>query len=193
MAGLVLCITGASGSIYAKRFLDWVIKLNIPTEVIVSENAKPVIAYELDIPYKDFETFYTERGIKFHNSQNLFSNLASGSRLVKYKGIVVLPCSVSTLGAVANGCGRNLIHRVCDVAIKENVPLIMAVREMPLNAVHLENMLKLHRAGVKAFVISPAFYNKPKTLKELADFTVGKIFDLLKIEHSIYTRWKENN
>jgi 4-hydroxy-3-polyprenylbenzoate decarboxylase len=189
MKGLVLCITGASGSIYAKRFLDWAIKLKIPTEVVVSENAKSVISYELDIPYKVFEREYTERGIKFHNSQNLFSPLASGSRLVKYKGVVVLPCSVSTLGAVANGCGRNLIHRICDVAIKENVPLVMAIREMPVNAIHLENMLKLQNLGVKAFVISPGFYNKPKTLEDIADFVVGKIFDLLRIEHNIYKRW----
>jgi len=190
MGKLVLCITGASGSIYAKRFLDWVIKLNIPTEVVVSENAKRVISYELGVPYEEFEKKYTERGVNFHNSQNLFSPLASGSRLVEYGGVVVLPCSVSTLGAVAGGCGRNLIHRICDVAIKENVPLVMAVREMPLNAIHLENMLKLQKLGVKAFVISPGFYNKPRTLEDIADFVVGKIFDLLRMEHDIYKRWK---
>lgn len=188
--GLVLCITGASGSIYAKRFLDWCIEYSIPVRCVVSENGKRVISYELETPFEDFKNFYTKRGIKFEEPHNLFSPLASGSFLRKnVDAVVVLPCSVSTLGAVANGCGRNLIHRICDVAIKEGVPLLMAVREMPLSAVHLENMLKLQRVGVKAFSISPAFYGKPKTLEELVDFALGKIFDLLGIENEIYKRW----
>jgi 4-hydroxy-3-polyprenylbenzoate decarboxylase len=190
--GIVLCITGASGSIYAKRFLDWCIEYSIPVWCVVSNNAKGVISHELDIPFREFKKLYTERGIKFEESDNLFSPLASGSFLRKhFNSVVVLPCSVSTLGAVANGCGRNLIHRIGDVAIKENIPLILAVREMPLNAFHLENMLKLQKIGVKAFPISPGFYGKPKTLEEIADFVVGKIFDLLGIENEIYKRWRD--
>jgi 4-hydroxy-3-polyprenylbenzoate decarboxylase len=105
--------------------------------------------------------------------------------------VVVLPCSVSTLGAVANGIVSNLIHRVCDVALKERIPLIMAVREMPLSAIHLENMLKLQRLGVAAFPISPAFYHKPQSVEDIVSFAVGKIFDLLGVDLDLFNRWGE--
>jgi len=188
----VLCITGASGSLYAKTFLDKALGLNLEVECIVSENARKVIEYELEIPYGEFINFYSSKGVKFHDPKDFFSPLASGSRLTLYDGVVILPCSVGTLGAIANGIGNNLIHRVADVAIKEGVPLLLAVREMPLSAIHLENMLKLQRIGVKAFPISPPFYGKPKTLEELLVSTVGKIFDLLGVKGKIYRRWGEN-
>ena len=187
---VVLCITGASGSIYAHRFLEHSINLNLQVECVVSENAKKVISYELEKPFSEFKEYFSQRGVKFHDFKNLFSPLASGSYLKRFvDAVVVLPCSVGTLGAVAGGISNNLIGRVCDVAIKEGVPLIMAVREMPLSAIHLENMLKLQRLGVKAFPISPGFYGRPKTLEELIDFAVGKIFDQLGVDHSIYKRW----
>jgi len=189
---LVLCITGASGAVYAKTFLDISLSLNLGVDCIVSKTGKEVLSHELEIPFETFKSYYSERGIKFHRVDNLFSPLASGSRLTMYKGVVVLPCSVGTLGAVAAGIGRNLIHRVCDVALKERIPLILAVREMPLNQLHLENMLKLQQMGAYAFVISPAFYNKPKNIEDLALFTVGKILDLLKVPHSLYKRWRED-
>lgn len=187
---IVLGITGASGSIYAFRFLENAIKLNLPVECIVSKNAKRVISYELDKTYEEFKNYFSSKGIKFHPPENFFSPLASGSYLKKnVRGVVILPCSVGTLGAVANGVISNLIHRVSDVAVKEEIPLILAVREMPLNAIHLENMLKLQKLGVKAFPISPGFYGKPSTVEELVDFVVGKIFDLLEVEHQLYKRW----
>ena len=187
----VLCITAASGSIYAKTFLDRALESNLSLDCIVSENAKGVLEYELETPFENFVEFYTSKGVKFHSPKDFFSPLASGSYLSLCDGVVVLPCSVGTLGAVANGITNNLIHRVCDVAIKEGVPLIMAVREMPLSAVHLENMLKLQKLGVKAFPISPAFYNKPKSIEDIANFVVGKIFDLLGLHLNIYNRWRE--
>jgi len=187
----VLCITAASGSLYAKTFLDRALEKNLHLDCIVSENAKGVLEYELEITYKEFKNFYTAKGVKFHEPGDFFSPLASGSHLSGYGGVVILPCSVGTLGAVANGITNNLIHRVCDVALKEGVPLILAVREMPLSSVHLENMLKLQRSGAKAFPISPAFYGKPKTVEDIADFVVGKIFDLLGLNFDIYRRWGE--
>ena len=189
---LVLCITGASGAIYAKTFLDVVSSLNIELDCIFSNLGKKVFYHELGLTYFEIKKIYSKKGIKFHEVDNLFSPLASGSVLTKYSGVVVLPCSVSTLGAVANGLTINLIHRVCDVALKEKIPLVMAVREMPLNSIHLENMLKLQKSGALTFVISPAFYNKPKTIDDLAKFVVGKILDLLKFEHGIYKRWRNN-
>ncbi len=192
MSKLVLCITAASGSIYAQRFLERALELNLSLDCIVSENARRVIEYELEIPFEEFQKHYTQRGVNFHPPEDFFSPLASGSRLSLYRAVVVLPCSVSTLGAVAGGITDNLIHRVCDVALKERVDLIMAVREMPLSPIHLENMLKLNRAGAKVFPISPGFYNKPQKVEDIADFVVGKIFDLLRLEHHTYTRWREN-
>ncbi len=188
--GLVLGITGASGSIYAFRFLEHAIRLKLKVECIVSETAERVISYELDKPFEEFKSYFSSKGVRFHSPENFFAPLASGSYLKeKFKGVVILPCSVGTLGAVANGIVSNLIHRVCDVSIKENIPLILAVREMPLNAIHLENMLKLQKIGVKAFPISPGFYGKPSTIEDLVDFAVGKILDLLEVNHQIYKRW----
>ena len=186
---LVLCVTGASGAIYAKSFLDIAVNLGLTLDCIFSENGKRVFQYELGLPYRVVKDYYSEKGFRFHEPDNLFSPLASGSILSKFAGVVVLPCSIGTLGAVANGVVNNLIHRVCDVALKERVPLVMAVREMPLNQTHLENMLKLQQMGASAFVISPGFYNRPKSIEEIAAFTVGKILDLLRVEHSIYRRW----
>lgn len=187
----VLCVTGASGMAYAKTFIESSRKLNIELDCIFSENAKKVFAYELGLSFESFKTEMERTGIRFHEPNDLFSPLASGSVLTNYDGVIVLPCSTGTLGAIANGVILNLIHRVCDVALKENVPLVVAVREMPLNQIHLENMLKLQRMGAKAFVLSPAFYGKPKTLEDLLLFTVGKILDLLGVKNSIYKRWRE--
>ncbi|RTZ67912.1 MAG: aromatic acid decarboxylase [Aquificaceae bacterium] len=192
MPSVVLCITGASGSLYAQTFLELAISLKINVDCIVSERGQKVLEYELGIPFNKFKKHFEEGGVKFHPPQDFFSPLASGSVLNRYNGVVVLPCSVGTLGAVANGISSNLVHRVCDVALKERIPLVMAVREMPLNAIHLENMLKLQKMGAVAFVISPAFYNKPKDIKDLALFVVGRIFDLLGIKTEIYKRWKED-
>jgi 4-hydroxy-3-polyprenylbenzoate decarboxylase len=188
----LLCVTGASGSIYAKTFLDTAIDLHLKVDCIFSHNAEKVLEYELGIPFEELKKNYSSKGVIFYSVDDFFSPVASGSYLKKYyRGVVVLPCSVGTLGAVANGISMNLIHRVCDVAIKERIPLVLAVREMPLNAIHLENMLKLQKMGVHAFVISPAFYIKPKTLGELSSFVVGKILDLFGIEHNLYARWKD--
>lgn len=186
---LVLCVTGASGAYYAKTFIDIALKLDIKLDCIFSENGKRVFTFETDQSFTDFKQLLEKKGVNFHEALDFFSPLASGSVLSSYDGVVVLPCSVGTLGAVANGVVSNLIHRVCDVAIKEGVPLILAVREMPQNPIHLENMLKLQKMGVKAFVLSPGFYGKPKSLEDLYLFTVGKILDLLRVRHEIYKRW----
>ncbi|NPB05796.1 MAG: aromatic acid decarboxylase, partial [Aquificae bacterium] len=93
--------------------------------------------------------------------------------------------------AVASGAGRNLIHRACDAALKEGVPLLLALREMPQNGVHLRNLLLLQQLGARAFVLSPPFYGRPQSLEELVDATVGKLFDLLGIEHDLYPAWGE--
>lgn len=99
---------------------------------------------------------------------------------------------MSTLAHVANGTNQNLIHRVCETALKERVPLILLVREAPYSVVHLENMLRVAKAGAIVLPASPAFYHRPKSLQELIDFVVGKTLDCLRIEHNLYKRWKED-
>jgi 4-hydroxy-3-polyprenylbenzoate decarboxylase len=189
---LVLCITGASGAPYAEKFLNTAVESGLKLHCVVSTNGKVVLEEELGVDYDRFREFYAAKGVVFHDEFNFRSPLASGSFLKKnVDAVVVLPCSVGTLGAVANGVVLNLIHRVCDAAIKERVPLVMAVREMPMSAVHLENMLKLQRAGATAFPLSPAFYHKPKKLEDLVSFAVGKIFDLLGVEVNLFNRWGE--
>jgi 4-hydroxy-3-polyprenylbenzoate decarboxylase len=191
MKKILLCITGASGVIYGKVFIEEALKLGVKVDCIVSDNAKKVLEYELEISYENFERNYKSYGVNFFSPSDFSVKVASGSYLRKfYQGVIVLPCSVGTLGAVANGIVLNLIHRVCDVALKERIPLILAVREMPLNSIHLRNMLRLSNMGAIVFPISPAFYHKPKTLADLIKFVVGKIFDLLEIEHNLYKRWQ---
>ncbi len=183
----VLCITGASGAIYGYRLLE-LLSSRFEIDVVISSAGAIVLKEELDKSLEDLKGEF--KGVKFWDERNLTSPIASGSRLTGYSGVIVAPCSMSTLGAVANGVNSNLIHRVCEVALKERVKLVMLVREMPYSRVHIENMLKATDAGAVVVPASPGFYHRPKTLEEAVDFVVGKILDLFQIEHTLYNRWK---
>ena len=121
----------------------------------------------------------------------IFAPISSGS--FKIDACVIVPCSMKTLGSIANGCSDTLVARCADVSIKQKRKLVVVPRETPLSAIHLENMLNLSRLNVSIVVPSVGFYSKPKTIDDCADFVVGKILDELDIEHSLYTRWGENN
>lgn len=189
MQRVVLCITGASGVIYGFRLLEVLTELGYFVDLVVSSNAKLVLreehGKELSEVLKNLKNF------ELHGEKDLLSPLASGSRLVKYKGVFVAPCSTSTLSCIANGINLNLIHRIGETALKERVPLVLLVREMPYSKVHLENMLKLTEAGAIIMPASPAFYHKPKSLEDMVDFVVGKLLDALRIEHNLFKRWRE--
>lgn len=183
----VLCITGASGSVYGYRALQ-VLSEAAQVDAVISSAGFTVIKEELG---KSREEFLKEfPSVNFYGEGELTAPVASGSSLVKYRGVVVIPCSMSTLGNVANGVNNNLIHRICEVALKERVKLIMVVREMPYSRVHLENMLKVTDAGAVVLPASPGFYHKPRSVEEIVDFVVGKVLDQLGVEHSLYKRWK---
>lgn len=185
----VFCITGASGAIYGYRTLEVLSQMSFEVDVIVSSSGWIVLKEELDLSPHALKARFPN--FTYHNERDIASAIASGSRLIHYGGVLVCPCSMSTLAHVANGINSNLIHRVCEVALKERVPLLMLLREMPLSEIHLENMLKLKRAGAMVMLASPGFYHRPSSIGELVDFVVGKVLDSMRINHTLFRRWKE--
>lgn len=186
MKKIVLGITGASGAIYGIRFFEYLTNFNISTHVIISCAGKKVLAIENQIDVDFFKT----RGGYLYSEDEIEAPPASGSW--RHHGMVICPCSMATLGAIANGCGNNLIHRAADVTLKEGRKLILVIREMPFNTIHIENMLKAARAGATIFPACPGFYHKPKTILDLVDHVISRILDQLGIKNSITPRWEKN-
>lgn len=160
---LIVGITGASGAIYALYFLRALKELNLPAEVIITEAGKLVIKHELE---RDWESLL-EYAEHIYEEHEIGAQPASGS--APYLGMVVIPCSMGTLAGLATGQARNLLLRAGDVMLKERRPLVLVVRETPLNAIHLQNMLTITQAGGVIFPAMPGFYHKPKTLEELLE------------------------
>jgi len=181
---LIVAITGCSGVIYGVRLLEACRKLGIETDLIVSQAAEKLLELELGKTIKDIRKLATRN----YPQDDLAAPLASGS--VKTDGMVIAPCSMKTLGAIASGIADNLITRAADVTLKEGRPLVLVPRETPLNLIHLENMVKLKRAGATILPAMPGFYHKPKEISELIDFIVGRILDVLGVEHKLYRRWQ---
>ncbi len=186
---LVLCITGASGFQYGYRLLEVLSSLSFDIDLVLSSAAFRVMKEETNLKKEDLLKI---KGVNLLPERDIGSHIASGSRLIEYRGVVVAPCSMSTLACVANGINQNLIHRVCEVALKERVPLVLLVREMPYSVVHLKNMLHVAMAGATVMSASPGFYHRPKTVEDMIDFVIGKVLDTLRIEHSLYKRWKKD-
>ncbi|WP_461831628.1 UbiX family flavin prenyltransferase [Aquifex sp.] len=188
MRKIAVCITGASGVIYGVKLVEALSELSYGVDLVISENARVVLKEEHG---KSFEELLKNfKKISLHDEKDFTSPLASGSVLVKYKGVYIAPCSTSTLACIANGINKNLIHRIGEVALKERVPLVLLVREAPYSSIHLENMLKITQAGGIIVPASPAFYHKPKNIEDMINFVVGKLLDVLRIEHNLYKRWR---
>ncbi|MDR2554679.1 MAG: UbiX family flavin prenyltransferase [Fibromonadaceae bacterium] len=163
---VLLGITGASGSIYAKRFLSLAKKHGFAVELIITKIGEQVIKHErCESILKDCK--------KIHRIDDFFAPPATGGS--KYLGMAVLPCSMGSLGRIAAGTSDNLLIRAADVCLKESRPLVLVPREMPFSEIHLENMLRLKRAGATIIPASPHFYEHPKTIEELADTVVEKV------------------
>jgi 4-hydroxy-3-polyprenylbenzoate decarboxylase len=180
---IIVGITGGSGAIYALALLRFLRKLGVESHLVMSEMGVRVMEHECGMDLAELRKLCDV----FHANDNLAAAIASGS--FQTEGMVIVPCSMKTLSAVANGYSASLLLRAADVCLKERRPLVMVVREMPYNAIHLENMLKLAKIGAVILPASPAFYNHPQNLGDIVNFVTGKILDQLKIEHEIYTRW----
>ncbi len=177
-------VSGASGVIYGVRLLEELARRDdVETHVVLSEWAWKTLEAETDYRRKDIEAL----GHRLHDNDNLAAPLASGSFGVRAMAIV--PCSAKTLAAVASGYASTLIARAADVALKERRPLILAVRETPLSTIHLENMLRVARAGATVLPPLPAFYGRPRTLDDIVDHTVGQILRHLGLENELGSRW----
>ncbi|MDI6801380.1 MAG: flavin prenyltransferase UbiX [Thermodesulfovibrionales bacterium] len=191
MKKYILAITGASGSIFGIRVLEELLK-TAEVHLIISSGAFQIIKDETGIDWttgtedRIRRHFDTER-LFFYEDARMESPVASGS--FKTDGMLVVPCSMKTLSGIANGYANNLIERAVDVVIKEGRPLLLSPREMPFSAIHLENMLKLARLGVKIAPPIPAFYHKPERIDDIVNFIVGKILDSFDIENGLFKRW----
>ncbi len=196
MKPVVVGITGASGTIYGIRLVQALLESGRDVHLVISEPARLVIKEEQGLALKSlisgeclaelFGTFPNAHLSAFSH-KDFTAPIASGSFPVE--GMVIVPCSMGTLGAVASGMSQNLIHRAADCTLKEGRRLVIVPRETPLSAIHLENMLKLARLGVRVVPAMPAFYSGAQTLADMVDFQVGKILDQLDIPHALYPRW----
>lgn len=194
---IILAITGASGSVYAERFLQLSLAHFDRVYLIATDAAQQVVNHELTAS-SEFSLVRILRGdltdeqkqkIRRFECDDLFAPIASGSSAAK--AMVILPCSMGTLSRIAQGVSANLLERAADVMIKEKRRLIIAPREMPLSAIHLRNMLSLAESNVQLIPPTPGFYQKPQSIMDLVDFVVGRIFENLGIDHELYRRWNQ--
>jgi 4-hydroxy-3-polyprenylbenzoate decarboxylase len=183
---LIVGLSGASGVILGIRFLEILSTYkDIETHLVVSDAAKRTIELETDWKIKDVEALAGH----VHDFTNIGSSIASGS--FRTKGMVIVPCSIKTLSAIAYSFTTNLLIRAADVVIKERRKLILVPREMPLHKGHLEAMVRVSDLGVIILPPMVTFYHKPKTLQDMIDYIVGKILDQLEIPHQLYRGWGE--
>jgi len=180
---LIIGITGSTGAIYGVRMLEVLKKLDIETHLIMSEWGAKCISMETEFSLDYVKSLATSTS----DEKNMASSISSGTH--KIDGMIVAPCSMKTLSAIANGYDDTLVARAAGVTIKESRKLILMVRETPLSAIHLENMLKLSRLGIIILPPVTEFYTKPKTIDDIVNHGVGKCLDQFDIEHNLYPRW----
>ncbi|MEF2964357.1 flavin prenyltransferase UbiX [Paenibacillus sp. M1] len=194
---MVVGITGASGSIYGVKLAECLLSLGMNVHLVISNAGWRVIKEELGwdvgdregVLRKHFGGFFGD--YTYHPIGDIGASIASGSFLAE--AMIIMPCSMGTLASIANGTSDNLMTRAADVMLKEARPLVLVPRETPLHAIHLENMLKLARLGVRMIPAMPAFYFGPKSIDDLVAFLVGKVLDNLRIEHALFTRWGDHS
>lgn len=182
----VVAVTGASGSVYARRLLEELKRGGHDTLLLISDEAKNVMKDENE----DIQKF-TELATRTFSEHDLDTPASSGS--VKTSGMIVVPCSMKTISSIAHGLASNSITRAADVTLKERRPLILVPRETPLSIIHLRNLLRVAEAGAIVLPAMPAFYTKPRSIDDMVNFIVGRILDLLNVPHSLFRRWGETD
>lgn len=188
---LVVAVTGASGAPYAVRLLDALVGAGLPLYLIVSGHGWRLLEMESGIG--DLDALRKAVGgewsrVQVFDDGDRGATPASGS--APTRGMVICPCSMGTLAAIAQGHSRSLIERAADVTLKERRRLVLVPRETPLSAVHLRNMLAVTRAGAIVLPAAPGFYGRPTSVQDLVDFVVARVLDHLGVEHRLGTRWR---
>lgn len=198
MKEIIVGITGASGAVIGERLVRFLLEYGRKVHAVISPGGTAVFKEELGVDLgsdfsrirKNFLKHYKNpKTLNIVPAEDFAARISSGSSGID--AMVIAPCSMSTVGAIANGVTINLIHRAASVSIKEKRPLILVPRESPLSPIHLKNLLALSEIGVHVVPATTAFYHKPKTVEEMVDFTVGRVLDLLKIEHKLFKRWRD--
>jgi len=183
MKPLIVGMTGATGAIYGIRLLQVLREKSVKVHLVISPWAEKTISAETDYSLDEIKKLAT----KCYPVDDLSAPISSGSFPVE--GMVIIPCSMKTLAAIAHGLSTNLIVRAADVTLKEKRKLILLPRESPLNLIHLRNMTTAAEAGAIILPPMPAFYFQPKSIADLIDHTVGKVLDFLGVEHHLFPRW----
>lgn len=189
---VVVAITGASGAPYAVRLLESLVAASRPVWLIVSAHGFRLLQTEMGIGSLEALRNHVgaaswDRVVKVYDDADRGAAPASGS--TRHGGMVICPCSMGTVSAVAHGTSRSLVERAADVTLKERRRLIVVPRETPYSEIHLDNMLRLTRAGGVVVPASPGFYHQPRSIDDLVNFVVARILDLLDVEHSLVRRW----
>ncbi len=192
-----IAITGASGVVYGVRLIKHLLEKGFGVRLVISSAGEKVLKEELGLNWSGedgkveeaIRDYYSPYGkaVDYYRADDLLAPLASGSSLSR--AMIVCPCSMGTMARIAQGVSGNLIERAADVIIKEGGRLVIVPRETPLSPIHLENMCKLSNLGVTILPAMPAFYHKPQGIDDLVDFVIGKIFDRLGIDNSLFKRW----
>jgi len=199
MAVYVVGVTGGSGAPYARRLLQVLLEAGHHVKLVITESGERVLAIELglrlegtlDERAEQWRSFLErppgDPALELFHPRDMAASISSGS--FPTSGMVVIPCSMGTLARIAAGVSTTLVERAADVTMKERRPLVLVPRETPLNDIHLENMLRLRRAGADILPAAPGFYHQPRTVDDLVDFIVGRVLDRLGIEHQLLRRW----
>lgn len=196
---IAVALTGASGMPYGVRLVECLVGAGVRVQLLHSQVAQIVAKQEMDLALParaaDLQADFAQRfgaqpgQLQVYGREEWFAPLASGSS--PPDAMVICPCSMGTLAAIAAGLAQNLIERAADVVLKEGRKLVLVPRETPFSAIHLENMLRLARAGAVILPPNPGFYNHPQSVQDLVDFVVARVLDQVGVEHALTRRWGE--
>jgi len=194
----VVAITGASGSVYGLKLVSELLRAGQRVSLILTTAGLQVLRHETGLDWSadskelrhQVQEHFASIAVECLAIDDFWAGAASGSATTD--AMIVIPCSMGTAGRIAAGLSGNLLERAADVMLKERRPLLLVPRETPFNTIHLENLLRLSRAGAVVLPAMPGFYHSPKTMDDLVAFVVGKVLDQLDIQHSLFVRWGES-